>query len=229
MTIEPSAIWAGIGTALGILLTAIAFAIRQYALSRAETSGNDSRGKLAIENAQAEGIKTLNTIAAQSLDVQKDLRVVIVENGKAFNDQASQMRGMLLMLDGYGKSLEASNKLLKDATITIDDVSVQVNAVSRVTGTLRTDIESTLTGQIGPVVVAIHAIGGQLEALNTTLQSKDETTVRLMERLQFSFGALETTLLKMLEPIALRTLGEIHEKHVENGNVGSAGGSPVAE
>ncbi len=203
MTIEPSAIWAGLGTALGVLITAIAFAIRQWSLTRSKTDGDRSTGQLAIDTAQAKGLETLNTIASQSLDVQKDLRTVIIENSKASSDAAAQMRGMLLMLDGHGK-------LLRDTALAVDDVSAGIAGISKVTTTLQTDIEGSLTGQLGPVVIAIQGIGKQLDILNTTLQTKDEATIKLMERLQFSFGALETTLLKMLEPIALRTLSEIH-------------------
>ncbi len=209
MTIEPSAIWAGIGTALGVLITAIAFAIRQWSLRSTKTDGDRSTGQLAIDTAQAEGMKTLASIASQSLDVQKDLRSVIVENGKASSDAAAQMRGMLLMLDGH-------NKLLRDTALAVDDVNAGIAGISKVTTTLATDIEGSLTGQIGPVVIAIQGIGKQLDTLNTTLQTKDEATIKLMGQLQFAFGALETTLLKMLEPIALRTLQDIH---TENGDI----------
>ncbi len=212
MTIEPSAIWAGIGTALGVLITAIAFAIRQWSLTRSKTDGDRSTGQLAINTAQAEGMKTLASIASQSLDVQKDLRDVIRENGVAFNQNAAEMRGMLAMLDGH-------NKILRDTVLTVDDMSAQVTGISKVTTTLQTDIEGSLTGQIGPVVIAIQGIGKQLDTLNTTLQTKDEATIKLMGQLQFSFGALETTLLKMLEPIALRTLNDIQTVHTENGDI----------
>jgi uncharacterized protein YoxC len=138
------------------------------------------------------------------------------DSTRAAGENAAELRGMIAMLSDH-------SKVVRNATISMDEVAVQIpgmktelHAIHETTSSLQTDIEGTINEQFGPIVVAMTNVGIQMAALVVAVQTKDGEINGRLTQLITDFQAAETRLMKVLEPIVLKhTLGDpTHETPV---------------
>ncbi len=201
MVIEPQG-WAVISilaAAFAGLIGAWAMSIRQNATARTYTIKNESDSDKALKDAQIEAQKTFIRIADRFASGQDTFFKLVTDNINANNQNAAELRGMLLMLDSQGKSITDVRNLVMGMNTHV------------------TDLEGSFATQFGPVVTAIQSIGAQIDLLSAAFKLGDEATITAMSGLQSSFGSIESYLIKMLERLDLKTMGELKHETSENG------------
>lgn len=212
--IDQSFISGLIGGSIPVMVATIAYVWR----SRADTNK-----QVAVDTAKARN--TQQTAAQDAVVATLSSLILLLKEaidtlGKA-NEIASKERAEAAKLDremaghmtGMMSLLNAGNEKVRVMALSLDDIErgqseqrADIKRVVETTDTLKTDIEGSLVEQFGPVVVAVKGITEQLDKLSTTLQSKDAETIKRLTDIQAGFGALETTLLKALEPLLIKQL-----------------------
>jgi hypothetical protein len=220
MYIEPQAFYGLLGSLLTAFVGAIAYGMRERSKTRSYTEKKRADGDLVTEESQAKSLVTLTEIASRSVDVQREMVAVTRDSTRAAGENAAELRGMIAMLNEH-------SKIVRNATISMDEVAVQIpgmktelHAIHETTSSLQTniqtDIEGTMNEQFGPIVVAMTNVGVQVAALVVAVQTKDGEINSRLTQLITDFQAAETRLMKVLEPIVLKhTIGELpHETPV---------------
>lgn len=195
MTIDPTVFGGGIGA----LLVAVAFMIREFAMSRTYASKSAADGNLIQDHNDKTAVDTLAEIAKRGVIVQEQMVEAVRDMTRANGETAAHMSGMVRMQDDH-------TKIIRAAVLTIDEVAI---AIPR--------LESTVVSQLAPIVSALSTIGVQLTNLVSTVQAKDgEINARLSALIE-DFRQTESRLMKALEPIVLKSIGELtHETSSDN-------------
>jgi len=168
VTIDPSVFYA----ALGALLTAAAFALRQWSITRTYTEGKQADGQLIKDTASAGAWETLSEIAKTGNVFQQQMIKVVEDSTRANEKSAAEMRGMVAMMDGFGT-------VLKNAVLGIDETQAHITsihsdtaAIKNTTDSLETNLGESIKGQFGPVVEELKNIGTQISVLVVDIQSR---------------------------------------------------------
>jgi wobble nucleotide-excising tRNase len=212
--VDPNVIAGIAGSAVTAIVGAIVYFLRSSA---------DARNKINVDTATARNIQqtTAQDAVANTLAAVVLLLKEAIENlGKA-NDTASKERaeaallqreiaghlsGMMAMLSKSNDKTQGMSLSLNDMERELSEARTDIKGITKTTDSLKTDIEGTLTTQFAPVVLAVKGVTDQLEKLSSTLQNNDAETVKRFAELKVGFGALETTLLRALEPLLIKQL-----------------------
>ncbi len=171
--IEPQTI---LVTILGVVL----FAIRELTRSKVYVDRARADGDLITEKSYAGALDVLAKIADRTLTVQEKISVSIDNNTTAIRESAAETRGMIAMLDSNTKAVRVVAIAVDDMAGQLPSLHTELKGIASVTSTLKTDIDGSLTHQLGPIVTALTTIGVQLTALVMAVQSKDaEINTRL--------------------------------------------------
>lgn len=137
---------------------------------------------------------------------------------KERTDSALVQREMMGHINGVFSALKLVNEKQQSMNLSLDDVERTVTSARDEIKEVKTDVEGVLVIQFKPIVEAIQLVSKQIGSLSDVLKVADEETIKRMGLVQSAIGALETTLLKILEPIAIAYIGIGEAK---NGSVAS--------
>jgi hypothetical protein len=215
VTIEPQVFYGG----LGAILMAIAFGLRQWAVSWAYSSNARTDVYTLQEKSQAAITSAVVDAVKQGNVFQQKMIEVVEQNTRANEKSAAETRGMISMLDGFGTVLknaiigwdEAQGQIpaIRENAAQIPAIGENIQAIRKVADTLETNLEGSLNDQFGPVVTALTGIGKQLGELVIEVKTKDGEINGRLTTLIETFQAAEKNLLKTLEPIVLAHMSAI--------------------
>lgn len=220
MTIEPEALYA----AIGAIATALAFWLRQWAITRSHVQTKEADGKLISEKARADtqileqqsnanAINALTEIARTGVVVQQSMVEAVREYTRVNGEHAAQLRGMVTMMDDLAKGLRNVVIGMDDITGQFPLMATDVKAIKGVTDSLETNIGETLIDQFAPVVTELRSIGTQITGLIGEVQQKDTQINSRLTDLITQFKDAEGRLMRVLEPVVIQHIGEL----VQNG------------
>lgn len=217
ITIDPQVVLAGLVAALTALVTAVGFYIRERALTKSYVDKQQSDIDRAKEETAAGQTNALIDIAKQGVVAQMSMIEAVNKIRDAFAEMtrsnmanAAEMRGMTAMI-------ETNTKATRSAAIGVDELSEKVatdlqgikDDIKDAANTLKTDIGASITEQFVPLVLELKNIGFNLTTLVTAVQSKDgDINVRLTELID-SFQKAEKKLMRALEPIIIKHIGDL--------------------
>jgi chromosome segregation ATPase len=201
-----------VGAAIPTTLAVIAYLLRSNADARREISIDTAKSRNTQQtNAQEAVVTALSSLilllkeAIDNLGKANEIASKErAESAKLDREMAGHMTGMMSLLNAGNDKMRAMALSLDDMERGLSEARADIKGVAETTDTLKTDIEGTLAMQFAPVVTAVKGITDQLDKLSTALQNKDAETVKRITDLQAGFGALETTLLKALEPLLIK-------------------------
>lgn len=163
-----------------------------------------AEGYTLQERTSNTAIETLAEIAKQGVVIQQSMVETVRELGRTMNDNASQMRGMILMQETHSKGLRDVVENVDEVSSVIPKIDDKLGAINAVTATLETDIGESISQQFGPIVIALTEIGAKLSELVNAVSAKDNEINARLTILITDFHSAETRLMKALEPIVLK-------------------------
>ena len=205
MTIDPTVFGVGIGA----LFAAVAVAIREYFISRSYTNRAAADGNLMQEKSQSTAVDTLADIARQGLVLQQQGIVTQQSMVEAVRDMTRSNAEASAHIAGMVRMQDDHTRIIRAAVLTIDEMATSLPK-------LKTDIEGSIATQFAPIVSALSTIGIQLTNLVSTVQAKDGEINARLSALIDDFRNTETRLMKALEPIVLKSIGELTRETSDN-------------
>lgn len=175
---------------IGGILGAIAVWIQQRAKANAHTTQLRADGQLITEKARADGytmqektsntaIETLAKIAERGVDVQERMVSTVERLTRTIDDNASQMRGMLLMQESHTKGLRDVVENVDAVSMVIPKIDTRLQAISAATTSIestQTSLGDSLKDQLGSILVEITKVTVSISELVTEMQNTSGQT-----------------------------------------------------
>lgn len=184
MTIEQAAIV----SAISVLVTALAFWVRENGKSRSYEGKARADGYTTQENSRADANSAMIEIAKQGNVFLEKMITVVQENTRVNGENSARMQGMTMMLDGF-------SSVLKNTVVGMDDLQGQFPALNSGIAKIsqaQTNLEGTIGDQFGPVVEELRGIGTRIAQTNERLTALFD-----------EFRGAERRVIAVLEPYAL--------------------------
>lgn len=188
---------------------AIAFGIRQWAMSWVYSEKSRADNATTQENVRADANAALIDIAKQGNVFQQKMIQVVEENTRASEKSAAETRGMITMMDGFGSVLKNAVIGMDETHVNISSVKSDQTAIKNAISTLPTELGDSINTTIGPIVDELKNIGVQVRGVASEITTRD---IQLNERLTTlidRFQRAETWLMRTLEPIVIAQMKEL--------------------
>jgi hypothetical protein len=213
--LEPAVLLA-LASAFGGLITAFAFWLRENASARSYSDKARADGYTLQEKSRADVVESLtkiveqgNEFQRQGIVIQQNMLEAMRDNTRVNDKHAGEMRGMVIMMNGFGD-------VLKNAVVGVDDLQGQTKvigantqAIREVVDTLETNLGEGIADQLGPIVDVLTGIRAELKDLSHDISSIDDKFTKRVNELLERFERAEAWLMKELTPIAEEHIQEL--------------------